>query len=168
MTRWRPFRCCKACSTRSTSPWSLREASAPHEASRRCSPRERPAPGSARRCSRRARRPPALPPGQRLLAADDTGTAHGRVFDVALRLDWPEEYGGRGLRNAYFDRWRDRLDELADDDDAAAELAQAQRDQDLDTAYVYAGQGVGLLAEERPVAEVLAELARAEELLRAW
>ena len=103
-----------------------------------------------------------------LLAADETGTAHGRVFDVALRLAWPEEYGGRGLRNAYFDRWHDRLDELAGDDEAAAELAQAQRDQDLDTAYVYAGQGVGLLTEERPVADVLAELARAEELLRAW
>jgi nitronate monooxygenase len=104
----------------------------------------------------------------RLLAAGDTGTAHGRVFDVALRLDWPEEYGGRGLRNAYFDRWRDRLDELAEDDAAAAELAQAQRDQDLDTAYVYAGQGVGMLTEERPVADVLADLARAEDLLRAW
>ena len=105
---------------------------------------------------------------QRLLAAEDTGTAYGRVFDVALRLAWPEEYGGRGLRNAYFDRWEGRLDELARDDAAAAELRAAQQAQDFDTAYVYAGQGTGLLSEERSVAEVLAGLARAEELLRRW
>ena len=105
---------------------------------------------------------------QRLLAAEDTGTAYGRVFDVALRLAWPEEYGGRGLRNTYFDRWEGRLDELAGDDAAAAELRAAQEAQDLDTAYVYAGQGAGLLTEERSVADVLADLARAEELLRRW
>jgi len=102
----------------------------------------------------------------RLLAADETATSYGRVFDVAQRLGWPEEYGGRGLRNAYFDRWRDRLDDLAHDDEAAAELASAREDQDFDTAYVYAGQGVGLLTEERTAADVLAELGRAEELLR--
>ena len=51
----------------------------------------------------------------RLLAADETGTGYGRVFDVALGLGWPEEYGGRGLRNDYFDRWQQRLGELAED-----------------------------------------------------
>jgi nitronate monooxygenase len=105
---------------------------------------------------------------RRLLAADETATSYGRVFDTAQRLGWPEEYGGRGLRNAYFDRWRDRLDDLAHDDDAAAELASAQKDQDFDTAYLYAGQGVGLLTEERTAADVLAELGRAEELLRRF
>ena len=104
----------------------------------------------------------------RLLAADETATSYGRVFDVAQRLGWPPEYGGRGLRNAYFDRWHDRLDDLAHDDEAAAELASAREDQDFDTAYVYAGQGVGLLTEERTAADVLAELGRAEELLRRF
>jgi nitronate monooxygenase len=104
----------------------------------------------------------------RLLAAEVTGTAYGRVFDVAQRLDWPEEYGGRGLRNAYFDRWEHRLDELADDEAAAAELIAARREQDLDVAYVYAGQGAGLLSEERSVADVLADLAGAEGLLRRF
>ena len=31
---------------------------------------------------------------ERLFAAKDTGTAYGRVFDVAQRLAWPPEYGG--------------------------------------------------------------------------
>jgi nitronate monooxygenase len=105
---------------------------------------------------------------ERLLAADETSTAYGRVFDVAQRLGWPEEYGGRALRNDYFDRWRDRVDELAHDEAAAGELEQARRDQDFDTAYIYAGQGAGLLREERTVADVLGELAGAEELLRRF
>ena len=105
---------------------------------------------------------------RRLLGADETGTAYGRVFDVAQRIPWPPEYGGRGLRNDYFDRWRDRLDELATDDGAAGELAEARAAEDYDTAYVYAGQGVGLLTEERSVADVLADLAGAERLLRRF
>jgi nitronate monooxygenase len=105
---------------------------------------------------------------RRLLAADETSTAYGRVFDVAQRLDWPPEYGGRGLRNAYFDRWQHRLDDLADDEDAREELAHGQQAGDPGTAYVYAGQGVGLLTDERSVAEVLAELAGAETLLRRF
>lgn len=103
---------------------------------------------------------------RRLLEAPVTGTGYGRVFDVALGLGWPEEYGGRGLRNAFFDRWQHRLVELADDPSARDELRRAQGAGDFDTAYLYAGQGVGLLHEERPVADVLAELAGAEELLR--
>jgi len=104
----------------------------------------------------------------RLLAADETGTGYGRVFDVAQRLAWPGEFGGRALRNTFFDRWEDRLDELSTDDDASAELTQARAAEDYDTAYLYAGQGVGLVREERSVAEVLAELATAEELLGRW
>lgn len=104
----------------------------------------------------------------RLLAANETATAYGRVFDVAQRLSWPAEYGGRALRNEYFDRWADRLDELSTDEGAAAQLAEARTTEDYDTAYVYAGQGVGLLREERSAADVLADLARAEDLLRRW
>lgn len=102
----------------------------------------------------------------RLVEATETGTAYGRVFDVAQRLAWPAEYGGRALRNAFFDRWAGREDELADDDEAASELASARAEGDLDTAYVYAGQGVGLLDRERTAAEVVADLAGAEGLLR--
>ncbi|MEO5708824.1 MAG: nitronate monooxygenase [Nocardioidaceae bacterium] len=94
---------------------------------------------------------------QALLASDVTGTAYGRVFDVAQRLGWPPEFGGRALRNAFFDRWEHRLDELATDDEVAVEVD-----------YVYAGQGAGLLSSERSVAEVLAELATAEVLLRRF
>lgn len=106
---------------------------------------------------------------RRLLAAADTDTAYGRVFDVAQHLAWPPEYGARSLRNSFFDRWHQRLDELVDDADATSELEQARRRPDendaYDTAYIYAGQGVGALTQERSVADVLADLAQAESLL---
>ncbi len=100
-----------------------------------------------------------------LLAAADTDTAYGRVFDVGQRLAWPPEYAGRALRNAFFDRWVGREAELAGDDAAAAELAAARKHGDFDVACVYAGQGVGLLRAERAAADVLGELAGAERLL---
>ena len=100
-----------------------------------------------------------------LLAAADTDTAYGRVFDVGQRLAWPPEYGGRVLRNAFFDRWVGREDELAGDDVAAAELMAARKDGDFDVACVYAGQGVALLRAELAAADVLAELAGAGGLL---
>lgn len=102
----------------------------------------------------------------RLIGTGSGGTAYGRVFDVAQRAGWPAEYGGRAVRNPYFDRWVDRLDELGSDDTAAAELRDAIKTGDYDTAYLYAGQGVGLLRAERPAADVLTDLARAESLLR--
>lgn len=105
---------------------------------------------------------------QRLFAATETGTAYGSVFDVAQRLGWPAEYGGRALRNPYFDTWHARLDELAGDDRAGEELRAARAAEDFETAYLYAGQGVGLLDAERSVADVIAELAGAEELLKRY
>ena len=102
---------------------------------------------------------------ERLLAAKDTGTAYGRVFDVALRLAWPPEYGGRALRNPYFDHWVGREGELADDDLASAQLATARQQGDYDVACVYAGEGVGLLRNVRSAYAVMTEFAEAGAFL---
>jgi nitronate monooxygenase len=107
-------------------------------------------------------------PGARklLLAAAETDTGYGRVFDVGQRLAWPAEYGGRALRNAFFDRWVGHEDDLADDAGAQRELAAARERADFDTAYVYAGQSVGRVSRQRPAADLVAELATAGDLLR--
>jgi nitronate monooxygenase len=101
----------------------------------------------------------------RLLAAKDTDTAYGRVFDVGQRLPWPPEYGGRALRNAYFDHWAGHEDALASDDEACAQLVTARQQGDFDVACVYAGEGVGLLVGEKSAAAVVAEFAEAQALL---
>jgi nitronate monooxygenase len=103
----------------------------------------------------------------RLLAADETSTSYGRVFDVAQGLAWPPEFGARGLRNRFFDTWVGREDELADDDAAGRQLQTARTEGDYDTAFLYAGQGIGLLQAERSAAEVLADLGAAAEFLKA-
>lgn len=110
----------------------------------------------------------AFPPAsrQRLVAAKDTATVYGRVFDVAQRLGWPPEYGGRGLRNPFFDRWEGRESELAADADAADDYAAAARQDDYDTAVIYAGQGAALLRSETTAADVVAGFRTAEDLLR--
>lgn len=100
----------------------------------------------------------ALPRGarDRLLAAGDDATAYGRVFDVAQRAAWPPEYGGRALRNRFFDRWHGREDELAADEPALAGYAEARGRRDFDTAVIYAGQGVALLRSVSSAADVVA------------
>jgi nitronate monooxygenase len=102
----------------------------------------------------------------RLIAATDTDTVYGRVFDVGKRAGWPREFGERGLRNAFYDRWVGREDELANDSAAARAMTVARETDDFDTACLDAGQGVALLRQEVTAADVVAELAGAAELLR--
>jgi nitronate monooxygenase len=104
---------------------------------------------------------------ERLLAASATATVYGRVFDVGQRTAWPEQFGGRALRNAYFDRWVGHESELAADDDAHHAVLEARRVLDPDIAPLYAGQGVGALTDVRPAADVVRHLAEAGDLLRA-
>jgi nitronate monooxygenase len=100
-----------------------------------------------------------------LIAAIDTDTAYGRVFDVAQGLGWPPEFGGRGLRNQFFQTWSGREDELAGDDAARQQLAEARAAGDFDSAYIYTGQGAAMLHELLPAAAVVAEFARAADVL---
>ena len=110
--------------------------------------------GTAFLCCRESAFPAAS--RERLLAADDTSTAYGRVFDVAQRAAWPPEYGGRALRNRFFEEWIGREDELAADSGALDQYDAARRRQDFDVAAIYAGQGAALLRSETTAAEVVA------------
>ncbi|HLN75584.1 MAG TPA: nitronate monooxygenase [Nocardioidaceae bacterium] len=115
-------------------------------------------------CTESAFRPASR---ERLVAAGDTATAYGRVFDVASRAAWPEEYGGRALRNAFFDEWEHREDDLAADSAALERYSSATQQADFDTTAVYAGQGAALLKSETSAANVVASFAGADDLLRA-
>ena len=112
--------------------------------------------GTAFLCCRESSFPAAS--RERLIAAGEGATAYGRVFDVAMRAAWPPEFGGRALRNRFFDEWEGREEELAQDGAALQEYAEAQRRGDFDVAVVYAGQGAALLRAETSAAEVVASL----------
>jgi nitronate monooxygenase len=94
----------------------------------------------------------------KVLAAGETDTVLTRVFDVAQGIGWPEAFAGRALRNRFSDTWHGREAELAADPVAGRQLAEAREAGDYDTAYVYAGQAVGLVRRSLPAAEVVRDL----------
>lgn len=105
----------------------------------------------------------------RALAASEIDTLYTSVFDVAQGIGWPSGYPGRALANDFCRRWSGREDELAANPDAAEQLATARRSENYDVAYIYAGQGVGLLREQRSAAAVVADMAAdAEARLARW
>jgi nitronate monooxygenase len=105
---------------------------------------------------------------QRLVAATGDATLRTRVFDVVRELDWPAPYTGRALANDFTARWHGREDALR----AAlpAELARyaAARDAgDPDTLVLFAGEGVDLVTDCPPAAEVIARIAEDARRLHA-
>ena len=111
----------------------------------------------------------SAPARARALAASETGTASTTVFDVAQGLAWPPDYPGRALVNEFWRRWSGHEEELASSPEASEQLGAARRSGDYDVAYVYAGQGVGMLRQERPAATVVVDMAtEAERLLARW
>lgn len=101
--------------------------------------------------------------------AASTDTVYSRVFDLALGIGWPAEYGGRALRNEVTRRWVDHESELAAGGPAQVALGDQVRSAravgDVAFSPVYAGQAAGLVETARPAAEVVAEFGRAAELL---
>ena len=107
------------------------------------------------------------PVRRRVIAADETDTVYGTVFDAASRAGWPDEFGGRALRNAYFDTWQGREEELKADDVAHTDYVEGTRAADPARASIYAGQGVGSLTGQPTAAEVLGGFATYRTYLQA-
>ncbi|GAB2653537.1 NAD(P)H-dependent flavin oxidoreductase [Kribbella swartbergensis] len=104
---------------------------------------------------------------QRVIEADETDTVYGTVFDAASRAGWPDEFGGRALRNAYFDAWEGREDELKSDDAGHADYVAGVRAADPARTSIYAGQGVGELTGQPTAAEVLGSFSAYRTYLQA-
>jgi nitronate monooxygenase len=98
----------------------------------------------------------SLPDGyiKALLEAGDGSTVYTSAFDIGRGVDWPSEFGGRAVRNAFSERWAGREQELRDSGER------------LDTPPVWAGEGVSLMTSRTTVAHLMHELAGAEQLLR--
>lgn len=100
----------------------------------------------------------------RLADTAEGGTRYAHVFDVASQAGWPAEIGGRAVANDFLQRWFGHETDL--DDRARMAFRDSFASRDLDTMPVYAGQGSALLdGRRRPMAELVADLARAEQHL---
>lgn len=84
----------------------------------------------------------------RMVAATDTDTVYGRVFDVAARAGWPVEFGERALGNRFFDRWTGHEVDLANNAQASDHFTRGRADDDIEVICIDAGQGVVLLTAE--------------------
>lgn len=103
----------------------------------------------------------------RIVQAQETDTISTRVFDVAQGLAWPPHYPGRALRNRFTEQWHNHIDMLPQATEARQQLKEAVASKNYDLAYIYAGEGVGLVKREQPAAEVIRQLGDgAEQLLR--
>ena len=112
---------------------------------------------------------------ERIVAARGSETRRTRVFDVVRRHAWPQPYTGRAISNRFMKRWDGREEDLgAALDEEVPAFQAAVRDGDLDTAMVWAGEGVDLISDVAPAGELVrrigaeteARLRHASELLR--
>lgn len=103
-------------------------------------------------------------------AAGIDDTVYTRAFDIAQRIGWPAEYGGRALRNDFSDTWAENLRSLAlavaTDNTLTEAIDKARAGGDTSMAPVYAGQSAGLSSAGQSAAEIIADLARFRSLLQ--
>lgn len=90
------------------------------------------------------------------------------IFDIVRELDWPAGYSGRALANDLTARWHGSEEKLASHLELERErFWTAMQDGDVNTAVVFAGEGVDLVREIKPASEVVLEISEgAEALLR--
>lgn len=103
-----------------------------------------------------------------LTRSSGDATLRTRIFDIIRELDWPQGYSGRALANEFTARWHGREMELAARIDAEKErFWSAARAGDVNTAVVFAGEGVDMIRDIRPAADIVRDIAgEAEALLR--
>jgi len=101
--------------------------------------------------------------GKAIVAGRGDRTERSTLLDVARGSAWPAQWTGRSLRNRFLDDWRGREEELRADDDARRAYQDAVSQGDLDAVAVWAGEGVDLIDDMRPAAEVVEQLARDTE-----
>ncbi len=104
-----------------------------------------------------------------LIGARASDTRITRVFDVAQGRPWPARFPSRVLANDFLARWAGREDALAADQPARDELAASIADEDPGVAPVAAGQGVEMIDDDAPVAEIIEKMCSgAAKLLATW
>ena len=106
---------------------------------------------------------------ERIVEAEGGQTQRTRVFDAVRRYEWPDGYTGRALRNLFLERWDGREGDLTAALDTEGRVFQeAVREGDFDTAMVWAGEAVDLIASVADAGELVRSIGReAESSLRS-
>lgn len=98
------------------------------------------------------------------LAATGDDTIRSQVMDLARKLDWPERYTARVLRNAFTARWHGREAELMTvAAEEAAKYRAAWAAGDPDNANTFVGEAAGLIHAIQPASEILERIVQEAE-----
>jgi nitronate monooxygenase len=105
---------------------------------------------------------------KRICAADSGETVRTIIFDVSRKLWWPAPFTGRALINDHARRWMRREVELVQNVEAvSADYAIARDAGNFDIAGVFAGNGVGMIHDIPPAAEIVERIAsEADQILQ--
>lgn len=98
------------------------------------------------------------------LAATGDDTVRTSVMDVARKLEWPNRYTARVLKNEFTARWHGNEEALkAVADEEAIKYRQAWSEGDPERSNTFVGEVAGLLHRIEPVEEIIARLMRETE-----
>lgn len=92
---------------------------------------------------------------ERIVEASGDATIRSILFDIARKNVWPGGYSGRLLQNEFSERWRGRETELMQTPSEADRYATARAAGDFRTAGVIAGEGVDMVTDIPPAAEIV-------------
>jgi len=105
---------------------------------------------------------------QAAVTATGDDTIRSTVMDIARRLNWPDRYTARVLKNAFTARWHaDIPGLLAVAEHEAAAWARAWEVGDTRTANTFVGEATGLIDSVRPAGDIVTAITtEAAALLR--
>ena len=96
---------------------------------------------------------------ERAIQASGDDTIRTQVYDIVRQLDWPAEYNARALGNAFLDTWHGNEAQLsASLPEAVDKFHKAVAAEDFDAAAVLVGEGVGLVHDVPPAADIVHEM----------
>lgn len=105
---------------------------------------------------------------QRIVEAEGDDTLRTRAFDIVRGLDWPAQYTGRAIANAFSRAWHGREAELSEQIAQEGPRYEAARQAgDLDVTVLFAGEGVDLIHDCPPAADVVNRIVSEAEALLA-
>ncbi len=102
------------------------------------------------------------------LATNGDGTVRQRAADIARGYEWPEEFTGRVLNNAFARRWHGHeADQHAQAAATHAAYLAALAEGRTDEVGIFVGEAIGLMHDIRPVEAIMQDIVgQAEGLLR--
>jgi nitronate monooxygenase len=103
---------------------------------------------------------------RRMVAGSGDDTVRSKVFDIAARNRWPQEYTSRALANRFTETWLGREAALTADPAAIAGYTRARAAGEFDTATINAGEAIDLIHSIEPAGEIVSRVvAEAEAAL---